>query len=285
MPLQQLVEHFNNRFAYENQARLHPFTIDKDQVNGLFGPIRISSGFDLIRKTENYESIVGHSAHITVAPSSSQDLGITNLGHLLTHTVKESEDFQSIINLDRLSRTVHMLNYLKLIQLGGTLFLDVDPRHILSVKKDHGVYFEEIIIKCGLVTNKVAISLSITPFYALHHTQLLVGLHNYRQRGYKIALNIGPLYTTNGLQDLMSKLAPDYLRINAPSIDKPTSSGDPFWPSALKSLAELQRLLGGQTLLQQVDHQEQAWIAPSIGIDLIQGQYCDKVVVDHLRCL
>ena len=27
-------------------------------------------------------------------------------------------------------------------------------------------------------------------FYALHHTQLLDGLNNYRQRGYQIALNI-----------------------------------------------------------------------------------------------
>jgi hypothetical protein len=50
-----------------------------------------------------------------------------------------------------------MLNYLPMSHLGKTLFVEVDPRHILSVKKDHGAYFEEIIIKCG---------------YRHHHTKL-----------------------------------------------------------------------------------------------------------------
>ena len=86
--------------------------------------------------------------------------------------LRNPADFQSIINLDRLCRTIHMLNYLIYSHNGGMLFLDVDPRHILGIQQDHGAYFEEIIIKCGLATRNVVISMTINSFYALHHDQL-----------------------------------------------------------------------------------------------------------------
>jgi hypothetical protein len=60
-----------------------------------------------------------------------------------------------------------MLNYLVLAHLQGVLFLEVDPRHILGIKQDHGAYFEDVIRQCGLETKNVAIvlraSLKIAP--------------------------------------------------------------------------------------------------------------------------
>lgn len=286
MPLQQLVNHFNDRFEKEHHANFRPFSLDNGLVSGIFGPIRISSGFLPVRQASD-NSIAGHIAQLRVAPYTliQQDGQAVELANLVTDTVKQPADFQSIINLDRLCRTVHMLNYLPYSHIGGTLFLDVDPRHILSVKQDHGAYFEEIIGKCGLATKNIAISLEINDYYALEHGQLLAGLSNYRNRGYQLALNIGNHYTANGLIDFIAKLAPNYLRVNVPVGNINGPDAETIWPSALATLKGLQELNGGQYLVQAVDKEEQAFVASGIGFGLVQGDYYDRLTVDHLRCL
>jgi EAL domain-containing protein (putative c-di-GMP-specific phosphodiesterase class I) len=58
-----------------------------------------------------------------------------------------------------------------------------------------------------------------------------------------------------------------------------------MWLPALKALIKSQHLTGGQTVLQQVNEKEQANIAATAGSELVQGDYYDKLVTDHLRCL
>ena len=110
------------------------------------------------------------------------------------------------------------------------------------------------------------------------------GLNNYRQRGYQIALNIGSLYAANGLRDLIDKVSANYLRISAPDTATIQHSNS-NWLLTLNALTELQRLIGGQTILQQVKQKNQADIAISARFNLAQGDYYDKLVTDHLRCL
>jgi len=286
MPLQQLVQYFNDRFEAEHHSNIRPFILEKSLVGGIFGPIQISSVFEPVRRTDDNEALVGHIAQLSVTPynNNRHSQQSIEVGDLLTDVITQPADFQSIINLDRLCRTVHMLNYLTYSPKGGVLFLDVDPRHILGIKQDHGAYFEEIIIKCGLATQNVVISMTVNSFYALHHTQLLDGLNNYRQRGYQIALNIGSLYAANGLRDLIDKLSANYLRISAPETETSQHSNINLL-SALSSSAELQNLIGGQTILQQVKQKKQADIATSARFNLVQGDYYDQLVTDHLRCL
>ncbi len=281
MPLQQLVAHFNDRFEKEHHSSFRPFTVERGVVNGLFGPIRIGSVFLPIRHAANTESIAGNVVQLTVSThnTGSQAVQGSDFGSFVTDTIN-LVDFQSIIDLDRLCRTVHMLNYLPYADVGGELFLDVDPRHILAVKQDHGAYFEEIIVKCGLATKNIVISLAVNSFYVLNHAQLLEGLNNYRQRGYQIALNVGNLYSANGLVDFIGKLSPKFLRVNAPHSDTGQD-----WPSAITALKELQGLVGNQIILQQVARKEQADIASAVGFEWVQGSYYDKLAEDYLRCM
>lgn len=286
MPLQQLVHYFNDQFELEHHSNFRPFILERGVVSGVFGPIRISSVFAPVRQADNNEKLIGHIAQITVMPYDGNLHGEqpTEIGNLLTDVITQPADFQSIISLDRLCRTVHMLNYLAYSHNGGVLFLDVDPRHILGVQQDHGAYFEEFIIKCGLATKNVVISMTVNSFYVLHHAQLVDGLNNYRRRGYQIALNIGSLYTADGLRDLIDKLSANYLRISTPSVETIRHS-NVIWLSALKTLIKSQNLAGGQTILQQINQKEQANIAATVGSELVQGDYYDKLVTDHLRCL
>lgn len=280
--LQPLVDHFNDRFEAEHHSHFRPFILQRDVVSGIFGPIRVSSTFSPVRQAGNNATLIGHIAQISVAPYDHSDHSEqpAEIGNLITQAVTQPTNFQSIISLDRLCRTVHMLNYLNHSPNGGALFLDVDPRHILGVQQEHGAYFEKIIFKCGLATRNIVISTTINRSYALNHKELLDGLYNYRRRGYQIALNIGSLYAATGLWDLVVKLAANYLRINAPNVEA-TRHSNAIWLSDLKKLIELHNLKGGQTILQQVSQKEQADMAASAGFELVQGDYYDKQVSEH----
>jgi len=165
--------------------------------------------------------IVGHAAYMSVVSNKGPHLYVNELKPLV-EDVNEQGDAESIINFDRLSRTVHMLNYLTIVHLEGVLFLDVDPRHILGVKQDHGAYFEEVIRQCGLETKNVAIVLTLNSQYAPYYQDLAKGLENYRRRGYQIALKfdyivrnvqtfklieqIGPQYVIQSAQNLLGRI-------------------------------------------------------------------------------
>lgn len=286
MPVEQLVYYFNDHFEREHQSSFRPFILENGLVSGVFGPIQISSVFSPLRQANDYEILRGHIAQLSVSPyeTDAHQIHPDKIGNLLTDAITQPTDFQSIINLDRLCRTVHMLNYLTYAHNGGVLILDVDPRHIVGVEQNHGAYFEEIIIKCGLATRNIVISASINNFYALHHEQLLKGLNNYRDRGYQIALNVGSWYTTQGLRELIDKLSPNYLRITSPTAETIQNSQS-IGLTSLKGLAELQHLIGGQTILQHVNKKEQAHIALTNGFGLVQGDYFERLITDHLRCL
>lgn len=281
VPLHQLVDYFNNRFEQEHQSNFRPFILDNDGVSGIFGPIRVSSIFLPVRQADGTERLIGHIAQLSVTPYENrvQSEQSKEMGNLITDTVAQPANFQSIISLDRLCRTVHLLNFLNHPHDDGVVFLDVDPRHILSVQHDHGIYFEKIIFKCGLTTQNVVISTAINSTYALDHKELLDGLYNYRRRGYQIALNIGSLYAATGLWDLIIKLSANYLRINVPTIET-DQHADAIWLSDLKKLIELQKLVGGRTILQQIERREQMDIATSLGFDLVQGNYYEKRIAE-----
>ena len=154
MPLQHLVEYFNDRFGQEHHSIFRPFILKDRKVSGLFGPVLINSLFSPIRESSNPTIIAGHTAQIEVSTYGTQQFYENEIEYLLVNNEQQPTGLESIINFDRLSRTVHMLNYLTLLPGQGTLFLEVDPLHILGIKKDHGVYFEEVIAQCGLKTPK-----------------------------------------------------------------------------------------------------------------------------------
>ena len=122
MPLQHLVEYFNDRLGREHRSSFRPFILEDGKVSGLFGPIRIDSFFAPLRQTLKPTVIVGHTTQITVAPNKTQHLYASEIETLLANNSLPATEFESIINFDRLCRTVHMLNYLTLSHLQGVLF-------------------------------------------------------------------------------------------------------------------------------------------------------------------
>jgi EAL domain-containing protein (putative c-di-GMP-specific phosphodiesterase class I) len=275
MPLQQLVEHFNYRLGFNDHDRSRPFVFNNGVVHGLYGPIQIGSRLSPVRSTEEPSRIAGYSARQLLTNSPEAPLYRDDIEHLLDHPLAPSIDTLSILNFDRLARTVHMLNYLLLPTQteSDTLFLDVDPRHILGVKENHGVYFEEIIVRCGLETRNVAITVPVNPAYARFQQQLNQGLENYRSRGYQIALTFD--YAALGRQagQLIQALEPNYVSLSATSLDKMREARA---SDKLRQLNALVRSIGGRSLLSNVTQIKNSALARNMGFELVEGDFFDN---------
>ncbi len=275
MALLDLVEYFNNRFEREHHANYRPLVIENNQVMGFFGQLRIGSTFSPLRQIANPATITGYAVKIKVSACESQHLYSYEIENLTTRSEEKNTNFESVINFDRLSRTVHMLNYLPIAHLGEELFLEVDPRHILGIKKDHGAYFESIIEQCGLTTKNTVVVLAVTGGSFLTYNEALVrGLTNYRRRGYRIAIRFDHLISDKHAFELIHKLKPDYVSLSARQIE--AESGN----TALKKLHALKQMITdtqGQGILRQVDHKKSELLARHSGFDLVEGRYYDII--------
>jgi hypothetical protein len=289
MPLQHLVEYFNDRLGREHRSSFRPFVLEEGKVSGLFGPIRIDSFFAPLRQTLKPTVIVGHTAQITVVPNKTQHLYANEIETLLANNSVPATEFESIINFDRLSRTVHMLNYLTLSHLQGVLFLEVDPRHILGIKQDHGAYFEEVIAQCGLETKNVVIVLAVNSQYARYYQELINGLENYRRRGYQLTLNFD--YLAQALKidylpqeseafDLIAKISPNYVSLSARNMEDQVY--DDILLTKLHQLKTQVASVGGQSILQQIDEKKSDLLARNSGFDLVEGGYYRAIAFDYL---
>lgn len=278
MSLSDLVDTFNEVFVHEHHFSFRPFVLKNNRVSGLFGPLRIDSVFSPIRKASKPTDIVGHDAHIEVAVNNNPLLDENEIGDLLTDSAAYHSNLESIISFDRLSRTVHVLNYLTLLPVYRLLFLEVDPRHILGVKKDHGVYFQEFIEKAGLETQNVAVMLTVYDQYVRYYPSLLAGLDAYRRHGYQIALKFDSFLKNDASFDLIGQFFPDYVSLSARALEPQAGR---LLEDTLGRLIALANSVNSRTLLQQIDHKKNDLLARSLSFDLVEGSYYRSIPHDY----
>jgi EAL domain-containing protein (putative c-di-GMP-specific phosphodiesterase class I) len=268
MALIDLIEYFNDRFEREHKANYRPLILENNLVSGLFGQLKISSIFSPLRESANVKNVSGHSVKIKVSATESPCLHSYELENLKLNS--GDAVFESVINFDRLTRTVHMLNYLPLAQSNKVLFLEVDPRHILGIKKDHGAYFEAVIEQCGLTTKNTVIVLSVTSNYVKYNDALIRGLSNYRQRGYQIALRFDHWISDKHAHELIAKLTPDFVSFSIKQIQ------DTNPHNTLEKIQVLKRLVSAvksKGILRQIDHQKMERLARESEFDFLEGRY------------
>lgn len=273
MPLQQLVEYFNDRLEQEHNTGFRPFILENQQVHGLHGPIRIGSSLSPIRKTLSSAHIIGHAANLTVAANPSPAIRNVDTEDLMALPPGQIANSESIINFDRLTRAVHMLNYLPQAHLDEILFLDVDPRHILGVKEDHGAYFEEVIVKCGLQTGNVAITMTVNSVYARFYQSLLKGLNNYQSRGYRLALKFDYDSLEKPALELISRAAPDFVGFSAHNLER---IRDNRLLEKLQQLNNLRASINGLSIMLNIEDKKTAALARKTDFDLVQGAYFEQ---------
>jgi len=97
-------------------------------------------------------------------------------------------DPESLMHLDRLCRTVHLLNFILGTSSDKKLFLNVHDGLIFAVVDNHGSAFRKVVDALGFSSKRVVIELPLDLSKTPNHLAFV--LQNYRLNSLDIAVNI-----------------------------------------------------------------------------------------------
>lgn len=224
------------------------------QLNSAFQPIYDSTVGDLI----------GHEA--LLRPSLGGALASTP-----EFAFSYAEQAGKLVQFDRVSRTLHVLNFRQIYAENGLLFLNVHPKLLITVNS-HGKVFERILHANSVPTDRVVIE--IPENLVEQDKQLSEAIDNYRDRGYHIAIDDFGKKKSN--LDRLWKLAPDYVKLDISLIQEAESNER--IRKALPNLIRLVQDLGAKPIIEGIETQTQLDIAVQAGGTLLQGYFLGKPV-------
>jgi EAL domain-containing protein (putative c-di-GMP-specific phosphodiesterase class I) len=177
-----------------------------------------------------------------------------------------------LVKLDRVSRTLHVLNYHEIFKENGLLFLNVHPSLLVRVN-EHGKVFERILHDHAVATNRVVIEVrdfdtfdAATDLLA-YEQQLEAAIKNYQDRGYKIAID--RFGSANSIVSRLWKLNPDYVKFDIHFLQQ--AELDVKLRQALIGLVNFVKSLGAEPILAGVETKSQLHLALDAGAHLVQG--------------
>lgn len=250
MPLADFVRYLNAQHPlnFSGDTSSPPFAYEGGKVHAYYAGLHLESAFrPVLGVAEN--QLWGHSAHLRVSRTTTH---MPLKPEVLFAMPKDNSEF---VYLDRLIRTLHVLNYLTYLDWRSrkTLLLRVHPRHVASVSADHGLAFESILRSCGLMPKQVVLAFEV-PSNA-DRERLLQAFENYRGRGYSIAI-------TRPSTDIIGS---GFLA----QIDPEIAIIDWRDPDAAGSVRKLQRL-GAVVLATASDDKQTRESVSGAGVDLLQ---------------
>ncbi len=177
-----------------------------------------------------------------------------------------------LVKLDRVSRTLHVLNYHEIFKENGLLFLNVHPSLLVRVN-EHGKVFESILHDHAVATNRVVIEVrdfdtfDVATDLLAYEQQLEAAIKNYQDRGYKIAID--RFGSANSFISRVWKLNPDYVKFDIHFLQQ--AEHDPKVKQAFFGLVGFVKGLGAKPIVTGVETKSQLHLAIDAGASLVQG--------------
>ncbi|MDC8445805.1 MAG: EAL domain-containing protein [Nitrosomonas sp.] len=244
------------------------FTLERAEdgwISGYFFRCKLTSAFQPVFSVASNMTI-GHTAYIRSQINDEIALWPWQVFS------QASTDVQ-LVELDRLCRAVHALNYFKTVSDSEQLFLVVHPRLLESIKTDHGRTFENFLDLIGVRTSRVTIE--IPPAVNRDPVLLYQVINNYRARGYRVSANYTPAGAPGSFSSVNwltrpESLTPDIVRIDADELFRAGSGADAFAENAIRA--------GLRLLVWNIDTPRQLAAARDIGADYLLGNYLGSPV-------
>ena len=233
------------------------------EFNSTFVGVRLNSAFQPIYDSEAGD-LYGHEA--LLRPSLGGELASTP-----EFAFSYAEQTGKLVQFDRVSRTLHVLNFRQIYAENDLLFLNVHPKLLIAVNA-HGKVFERILHDNSVPTERVVIEISES--LVEQDKQLEEAIDNYRERGYHIAIDNFGKKKSN--LDRLWKLAPDYVKLDLSIIQE--AEHNIRVRKALPSLINLIRDIGAKPIIEGIETQTQLDIAVQAGGTLLQGYFLGKPV-------
>lgn len=179
MSFAQLVAHFNQKFQKADWSSVRaPFALEEGAVVAGFYGMRLESTFQAFFDLES--RVIGHQAQLHAYSPHGK-----SVSPWAPYAVALDDD--SIIDLDRLIRTLHVLNATAQGLFANALFLEVHPWHVARVDRNHGAVFESILRECGWSPRQIVLEIAEAATQDREH--MLRAIHSFYSLGFGIALH------------------------------------------------------------------------------------------------
>lgn len=233
------------------------------EFNSTFLGVQLNSAFQPI-----YDSVAGdvfgHEAFLR--PSLGGELPSTS-----DFAYSYAAQSGKLVQFDRVSRTLHVLNFRQIFAENGLLFLTVHPDLLISVNA-HGKVFERILHANSVPTERVVIQ--IDEGLVAQDKPLIEAIQNYRDRGYRIALT--HFGHPHAHIDRLWKLAPDFIQFESSLIAQAETNQHLY--QILPNLIRAANALGARVIVTGIQTQTQLNIAVESGATLLQGDFLGGAV-------
>jgi EAL domain-containing protein (putative c-di-GMP-specific phosphodiesterase class I) len=230
-------------------------TVGSEVISKFIG-IKLQSAFQPIVKAGAPETVIGHEALLRPA------IGPESISPLFAFDFADKQG--RLVKLDRVARTLHLLNFLHLPAERGLLFLNVHNK-LLATVNAHGKVFERVLHQHSVPTHEVVIEINESGIDIDKYLNEAYG--NYRDRGYRIAIDGFGGPKTN--IDRLWRYSPDYVKLH-PHLIRDAASNPKVRP-ILAKLIEIIQSVGAQAIVQGVETEAQQDIALEAGATLLQG--------------
>jgi len=233
------------------------------EFNSTFLGVQLNSAFQPIYDSAAGE-LYGHEA--LLRPSLGGELSSTP-----EFAFSYAEQSNKLVQFDRVSRTLHVLNFRQIYADSGLLFLNVHPKLLVAVNA-HGKVFERILHANSVPTDRVVIE--IPEGLIEQDKQLTEAISNYRDRGYKIAID--HFGSKHSHIERLWKFAPDFVKLDQSLIQQ--AEANPRLNAVLPSLVKLITDSNAKAIITGIETQSQFDIAIESGSTLLQGYFLGKPV-------
>jgi len=181
----------------------------------------------------------------------------------------QNQSTPDLIHLDRLCRYIHLHNFLCLEDPLNWLFLNVDPKTIISGKA-YGSYFRELLNHFRFPAHRIVIEVVEHPI--LDNDLLLETINYYKELGCLIAIDDFGAGHSNF--DRIWTLRPDIVKLDRSFLVR--ASEKKSIRNILPGIVSLLHQAGSLVLIEGVETHDQAMIALESDADFVQGFFFGK---------
>jgi EAL domain-containing protein (putative c-di-GMP-specific phosphodiesterase class I) len=180
------------------------FLDDTDAICAKWKNLTLSSVFQPIFKSSDLSKPFAYEAFVRSIDSAGNQIGADEL-------FTKATDQDEITGLDRLCRTMHLLNFILQDIVGALLFLNVNEGLISAVDTNHGAAFRKVIDALGFSPNRIVIELPVSLVKDTKRIHFV--LQNYRLNSLEVAINIQSI---SDLKALSERANIHYIKIARP---------------------------------------------------------------------
>lgn len=226
------------------------------------GGLEVRSHFQAVFDAKTL-AVVGHEALLRANFAGGEHLSPPAAFHVARYENK-------LVELDRISRTLHLMNYLSYpVPETTLLFLNINPG-LVSAVSDHGEISALAAERYGFPRERIVIE--VVENAATSNALLERAVKNYRQRGFLVAID--DFGSEHSNLDRLWRLKPDLVKIDG-RLFRDMSTADAA-PGILAKLIDIVHEVEARALIEGIETAAQARLATGAGADFLQGYFFDK---------